>query len=239
MQKIASLFGLEVNSKLQIALTHESVMSRKASLKKYGTCQNILAAKGDARLKAIIVDYVHEHGLHHLQQQQFEKNQSMRAWAEHLGICDLFVIKKSKLKNETETHAIGTFVEALFELVYQRYGLEVMTAFARQNYLQFIHETLAKPASAKSTHRLNPDLDSLTYLSLREKISDLYGRKVTLVQTVHQKKGSKFCLSFHYGKGVETKPIMFQSGYGPTPDVLEKVCSEALEFLEKLVLVAA
>ena len=232
MQRIAELFGLEVNSDLQIALTHESVMTRKASKKKYGTCQNILAAKGDARLKAIIVDYVHEQGLDHFQQQQFEKNQSMQSWAEHLGIRELFIIKKSKLKNETETHAVGTFVEALIELVYQKYGLEVTTAFVRQNYLRFVHDTIINTPT-KANHIVNPDIDSLAFKKLKEKVSALYSRKVTLVQKSHENKGSCFRLSFHYGHGIDTKPVAFQSSYKQGLQSLEEICEEALCFLQQ------
>lgn len=254
MQRIKELFSLESDTLLTVAITHESVISRKESMTKYGTCQNVLAAKGDARLKNIIVDYVHEQGLPFAMQIQYEKNHSLYLWAERMEILDEFFLDPDNFgKRETYIHAVGTCMEAILELVYREYGMETLDLFVRHNYFQFVDapETkqpgstaplTPKPASGSvvekpvlnlaPTYEVNPDVECDFLESVRREIKDRYGRKITLTRRT-QEDGELCKLSFHVGEGVEAKPLTFEAREHSLEIAVKRASQKALRYLSR------
>jgi dsRNA-specific ribonuclease len=241
MEAIIEHFSIENNELLHSALTHKSLMSNEVATKKYGICQNMLAAKGDARLKGFIVDYVHEQHLDFPTQQRFEMNSSLALWADKLEITKFFIT--GNLKNETRIHAIGTFMEALIELVYQKYGHDTTELFIRYNYFSFIQRQLNSsteatnlkpmntPVEKNNTHTINPVIDSKVLATVKNKLAEKFSRKYTLVCKELPDNQFHFKLSFHYGYGAKAKPVSFESQISDKTTALNQVCHEALQLL--------
>jgi hypothetical protein len=251
METIVQLFGIENNQLLKSALTHKSILSNDEATKKFGICQNTLAAKGDARLKSFIVDYIHEKGLSFATQTRFEMNISMHLWAESLNIIQYFII--GTLGKENHTHAIGTFVEALIELVYQKYGHATTELFIRNNYFTFVETYVNSSAEATNlspdskiivkppannvvrftpVQKLNQCTQSNILNSVKDKVSEYFGRKTTIISKKKSDNNYYFKISFYHGYGLKTKQVFFESVHHNKTIALDMVCTEVLDFLK-------
>lgn len=247
--EVTRIFDLPENDLLRAALQHESALSKTEAEARYGTHQNELALQGDARLRGYIVDYVCAHKLEPQAKQYFEANASLELWAKALGLLDLFEIKRTK--KTKVTHAAGTFMEAIIELMYRHHGPEFTGMFLRYNYFVTLEQlsgshqveppacvgcvsTPPAPVTcAQADHTVNPVIDYPALNSLRERINALYGRKLTLIRKCHPRKGSAYRISFHYGHGSHAKPVTFEANYASGSRALQKVCDQALSFLSR------